>query len=328
MAFGKKHVDKNVNIDELIEDIKYELTWSDVFIRWIDSLRIGPQSIIINRMFPSSMRSTVMNKALLFMSDVVSYLRSWKKRATKASVEKAISAYAKDDPEAWGDKLTLEFIPNFVARVIAIRQEEEDIEKYGEAPKKAPLGMIAFAGERRGVPYEVDTQREEELFHNLQSYISGDHGQRLSNKDINDIKKFIDAGWYQQTFLLPKYPVIYRGMAVSKEWLVKALGMKKSSEVLKRGTKQASFTFSPKLNASSWTSSVNVANDFAFDNQTMNRNYIVTLYARTQTNNGNLLDCKGLYDLRRLQIFSKEKEVIAFGKIKVFKISWYTYRDD
>ena len=202
----------------------------------------------------------------------------------------------------------------------------KNFEKNAEAEPQDALGSYAFAEERDDVPFEKDKAIERKLYYALDAHLDGNIPLSTTLTDL--IKDSLKKGQYTKLFREPRVGTIYRGMFVREEWLRKALKIGKKEDIPRRGSQDASFTFTPRRgNASSWSSARTSATDFAwgstpYADEYRGAAYGVILYAAPEDNTGRLLDVKELYMVDGLDSYQGEKEVIGIGKIKVFKVEW------
>jgi len=208
---------------------------------------------------------------------------------------------------------------------------QDDIEKNAEEPAGSPLGRIAFAQNRRGLPNEENTDEEQDIFDGLKSHIR--NNDPFSTDTAQKIKKLMSKHLYTGMFKEPESSPVYRGMAVSPEWLAKAFKIKAydkatslRSNLAKGGSIEKNFTFTPITGAgsSAWSTDLRTAKKFANDGP---QEVPIILYAYVEDNKNKFLDLKanknnGIYSLGPMQGFEKEKENIGLGKIKVFKVEW------
>lgn len=206
----------------------------------------------------------------------------------------------------------------------------DDIEKKAEAPAGAPLGRIAFAQDRHDVPSEPNTEEEDDIYDDIFRHVVDN--EHFSTFSANKIKKLMSKNLYPNMFKEPVSSPVYRGMAVSTEWLAKALKLNKQAlqKLNKGGHVEKNFTFTPYKSeaSSSWTDVIKTAKKFAIEGP---QEVPIILHAYVESNKGKFLDLKakngnGIYSLDNIQGYDKEREVIGLGKIKVFKIVWLAHR--
>lgn len=181
-----------------------------------------------------------------------------------------------------------------------------------EADPDDPLGRIAFANDRPGMPRELDTKIEEKLKKALMDHFVG--LSILSKENTQLIHDLMAKGLYPSMFSEPTNPVLVRGMSVSSKWLTKAIGRKPGP----RGSAEVKFKFVPKRGATSWTTSKSVAEGFHI----MGSEVDIIMYASVADNPGKFLSSRGFYSTSIARRFSNEKESLGLGPIKVFKIEW------
>lgn len=216
-------------------------------------------------------------------------------------------------------KLLKEFIRQFIN------------ESQPQAPADAPLGQYAFPTKRKAenLPQEPDTEYEKMLFKALQRHFEGKH---LSQEHIFKIQNFLKNGWYSNLFSPPSQEVIYRGTARSTSELKEMLGSKKKPDL--DGESDVAYEYVPmSRSASSWTTDINVAWEFAesIAEQHPDTPWRVVLFASTSENPDLFVSCRpgitgnGIYGLDDVvhSGLMNEEEVIALGNIAVNHVAWY-----
>lgn len=198
-----------------------------------------------------------------------------------------------------------------------VAKNETELVKAAEAPHDAPLGRIAFAGARKGKPFEPDTAREKKLHIVIMRHFS--ENKAFGAKDAADIKALLKKGWYSDVFKPPGVSIVYRGMGVSKKWLQAAI---KKKDIKPVGSLEKGFTFTPRTGgSSSWSTAKIVAEEFGTDND-----YQVIMHARIDDNVENFVTGPGgLYNVAGCSEYEFDNEVVGLGKIKVFKVAWICY---
>ncbi len=205
-----------------------------------------------------------------------------------------------------------------------------------EAPADSPLGKYAFALDRvgrRNPPPEENTEIENQLFQSLTRHF--DNASPLSKKDVDQIIDFINQGLYTDVFKVPKVKTLYRGINLSDskenvELIEKFLPPGISFADIFRQQSDSKLTnnflsFKTQIDltnktgkyAASWTKILSQAKDFASADHT---NTQIIFCATVTDNPGKWIDCEGLYDLREIDDYASEREVIAAGKIRVDKV--------
>lgn len=197
--------------------------------------------------------------------------------------------------------------------------DKEMIAKKAEASAKAPLEMIAFAEERLdNVPSEKDTKLEKTLHRALKKHVN--QNTPLDQESASLITKMMKNSLYPKMFKEPSTDVVYRGMSVTEEFMLKAGFTKEELRKKSSGKREVSMTFTPKRgSASSWTTVKSVTEQF----KSGYSNFQIVLHANVEDNQYKFVDLKGgLYKVAPLDSFEDEKETIGLGKIKVSKIEW------
>lgn len=194
------------------------------------------------------------------------------------------------------------------------------LEKFNKIPGSSsdPMGKIAWPS-RRLKPvknnFEFDTKLEEKIDVALQQHF--DHkSPGITPKIAEHLKDFLSKGLYDDVIKKPEVDVIYRGMGLSKK-MVENFFVEKLSLDFKKKTIKKLFKYIPRKSASSWSTSLPVAEKFA-NNQYQ---FMLILIARVNDNDW-LLDCdNGLYKVQFTDkdIF-REHEIIALGSVNVQQI--------
>lgn len=207
--------------------------------------------------------------------------------------------------------LAAKVLPAFLERV---RKTYTALLAKSEAGPDDPLGRIAFANDRKGMPYERNTQIEDRLKNALIDHFEGH--KMLDMKSAQMIQDLMAQGLYSHIFAEPTTPVLVRGMSVSPQWLARIIGRKPEM----RGSAEVNFEFAPKGGASSWTTSKSVAAGF----HEVGSKIDIIMYASVADNPGKFLSAAGgLYSTKFISgRFKKEKESLGLGPIKIFKIEW------
>lgn len=214
-------------------------------------------------------------------------------------------------------------VEEFIAKidsVIALAQEERTFASQ-ESEGDGELGNIAFAQYRTDSMFiEPDTSIESELASSLADYLEG-RGQ-MSGEEAELIKTFLKNGQYSKVFHAPNSDKIYRGIAVSEDWLRTALNLKEDEQIPKSGSHKGDFTYKSKTAVSSWSTSIDVALRFAATNAWREMPWKVLLIANVSDNKGILVGPKGLYKLTFALQNDDEEETIALDNVSVAEIQW------
>ena len=224
----------------------------------------------------------------------------------------------------------LQQLPSALQKVESQLINKSSKVKDAEAPPGAVMGQFAFASNRTDkVPFESNTEIEEELFGQLSNYFT--NNVPLKDEDVATLQTFINKGQYSPVIHQPEVPTVYRGMNVRREWLSKVI--KKPTSLLgKKGSLEKGFTFAPKNPASSWTEMKSVAKKFTKEDDTSalgERYYSIVMYASIEKNRNKFIACpKGLYKVDAFATYKSEKEALGLGDIKVYKIEWETMAGD
>ena len=203
-----------------------------------------------------------------------------------------------------------------------------------------PLEKYAFADQRAGkVPREPNTRYESDLFRALRSHL--EHYSALRPRYVLSVQQFLANKQYTDIFHEPSQKLIYRGMAVTSQWLGNAINLDPDEidnvniEIDDEGfpdsgSESAKFTFNPKNKdeGSSWTTDVQTAIDFGFGNVKSEKPWGIIMVATVVDNENRFVECNnGIYDVEELDVYDTENEVIALGSIKVSKLYWSKTRN-
>jgi hypothetical protein len=224
-----------------------------------------------------------------------------------------------------------------------IQKDQDQIDKYAEAPAGSPLGRIAFATSRHGKPFELNTDLESELLDSITKHI--EFNIKMTPQFFDLMKDLADRGLYKKVFTQPKDDVVYRGISVTKDWVTRgfdvdtllqmrndSLARAGSPEVTREqflrdmtGDYDISFTLNPEgEGTSSWTAVESIAKSFtkaAIDLQTGMTDYRLVIKARIDDNPDSFINVSGSYLITNLAQYAGQKEYIGNGKIKCFAFS-------
>lgn len=205
--------------------------------------------------------------------------------------------------------------------VESVKAEREELRKTSK-PEASPddeFEEYLFADERHGqVPDEPDTQDEKALYDELKAHFVAN--EALSEDEANLIKRLMADGKYSTVLKKPEAEYVYRGMTVYGEYIRRALGLGDVESLPRKGSKTASFTYTPRSGgSSSWSLQHESTHDFMGGSKDIN----VLLIARTSDNDGSFVSGPdGLYKVTGLDKHDEEQEVVGLGPIKVAKIIW------
>lgn len=227
--------------------------------------------------------------------------------------------------EAWARKNpgdAVEWLPDISMDLKGVvSNARRDFKKFlakSEGEPGDPLGRIAFAAARKGMPYEPDTKVEEKLRYALIDHFAG--SSLLTPEMARTIRDFMAQGLYPSMFSEPTAEVVYRGMNVEGRgvgWLKKLAGGKLEGE---QGSISVNTKYVPRKGAASWTTSKRVASDFFHTGA----DYHIILHARVADNPGMFVSAeRGLYKTDFAARFADEREALGLGTIRVYKIDWF-----
>jgi hypothetical protein len=215
---------------------------------------------------------------------------------------------------------------------------ENDKSRFQKAKKeKDPFGQVAFPETRKDIEVDeentpIESEVESALIDHFvdNAAISKDHSSLLQH--------ILKTKQYQDIIKEPKISVAYRGMIVKKAWIQNTL--KVTDEEFAASTKYpetwnefpAKFVFKPKRRAStSWTDYRSIAIQFSQDanNASMikrDEQYSIVLCATVEDNKNKMLQSvNALYNMKGIDEFEDEREIVGLGDIKVSKILWKPY---
>jgi hypothetical protein len=141
-------------------------------------------------------------------------------------------------------------------------------------------------------------------------------------QDIVKIKDFIVNSKYSKFFKPPaKQNVVWRGMSVSESWIKRALKLTAKQKLPSVGSETSKFVYKPRKGySSSWSLDRTVADNFS---KKGDGEYEVVIHASPEDNPASFLDlASGFYNLKRIEGFKGEREVLGLGWIRSFKIEW------
>lgn len=208
-----------------------------------------------------------------------------------------------------------------------------DLSKRAEAPEGSPWGRIAFAQNRKGVPYEENTKEEQEVQDSLVDYLTGnapldpDAGEKMS--------RLIKAGLYKKTLRPPRSKKVYRGVSLSEDELRSYLKLSGREALPESGKSKKPTSVWVKEGGggtASWTVDRGVAEKFATSNLTAEKEYIVIFEADVPSNLGSFIDMTPFYEIEDISgtdfgnDMKGEREVIAIAPVVTSEISW-TYEE-
>ena len=201
-----------------------------------------------------------------------------------------------------------------------------DLEKWSklEAPENAIFNKFAFSPQRQDStnppPKEPNNPVERRYLVAIKNHFHGN--KLLSLETAQKLKELMQSGLYPDILKTPIKPVVYRGMTVQKEYLIDKLGVDADQIGSEIKELAKTVTFKQTRNASSWTTDFEVAKDFADKNVKYYTGdiYSIVFEASVTDNEGNLLDCDGLYDVRDIEEYDNEHEVISLEDIVASKM--------
>lgn len=186
---------------------------------------------------------------------------------------------------------------------------------------------------------EPNTQREDDLWASIWSYLIDDVGDALGASDVQDILRYAQDPRYSDVFAqYTGAAPLYRGMQLPKDLVDGLLGANRpghpSEEQKKRyisiehpepifsDPAPVNFVYTPdKFHregvVSSWTTNYTVAMDFASDVYKAKSHDWIAAVLITDSSGGDFLDINPLYSYDKLWWHEKEEEVMGLGPIRV-----------
>jgi hypothetical protein len=192
-------------------------------------------------------------------------------------------------------------------------------------PEKAtdPLGRYAFPRQRNPkyrVPNERDTKIEIGLIRDIQWHFSGYIPLPVDSCEL--IQSFLKTGKYSDIFKEPDCEKVYRGMSVTKQWLINVLNNSSPSQ---RGAVDMKFSFVPLKDrgGSSWSTSYEFALGWAKDQVFEEQGVAIVLNANVSDNKYKFMIGEGgLYKLNGPALYDDQHEAVGLDIIKVSGIEW------
>lgn len=186
-----------------------------------------------------------------------------------------------------------------------------------------PLGKYAFP-KLRSPKFQVPDEKNTKLEDGLE-YAFDDHfndNEEFDPKTAKELESILQNKKYEDILTTPRYDVVYRGMAVTKEWAEKVIGreIRRSAEV------EMNFVYEPREGSSSWTGTIGIAEYFAREKSDNENCFLAVLFAKTYDNPNKFLAGRdGIYRLKNFEKFEREDECTGLGPIKVYKIRLNLY---
>lgn len=265
-----------------------------------------------------SNNSFVEGEALKKLSKIIDYPIT-KLRGIKSIIFLTSKEYNRDDLTKYNDVFSkiLSYISKYASPTLAAKsitpQPEPDESEGGI------LDKFAFGDSRSNVS-EPDNSFEKKLYDSLKGHFDS---AGIDKVYADTISNFIKNGKYFKVFKAPTVEKVYRGMAVSYEWLKAANGTGKRWVLRDVGTVDKKFTWYPRNNASNWTKDITIARRFATAAAKGREMIPIIMIAYINDNKpGTFFDTSALYKLIS-SAYEEEKEVLSFGQVKVSKLSWF-----
>lgn len=198
-----------------------------------------------------------------------------------------------------------------------------------KAPENRPgdpdpiFGRFLFAPERKGeVPYETNTQAEFDAFLGLKDHIK--INEPMPQDVALDLMGVLDDGSYSEILHEPKEEYVFRGISMNEEGLRNMIRLPPGEELKESGSAVINRMLkgsSRGEGSSSW--STNLASALEFSEAGYSRPFSVVLVAKRSENPNSFLEGpNGLYKVKAFSSFTHEKESIALGSIRIYKVYW------
>lgn len=224
----------------------------------------------------------------------------------------------KDDPK--GERF-------LVALSDAVGKTVKSLEAGGDAPPdvapgtKDPIfGNYVFApARRREVPFEKNTPDEAHAYDQLKKHV-------VDNVAMDDeaalaLMQALEAGAYPGIIHEPKAEYVFRGLSLDKIQLARLIGEEPTEHSGFKKTSKWAGAKGERQGSTGWSTDKGVAASFSFSS--LNKPYSVMLVARVKDNPDTFLEGpNGFYKVKSLGVYPSEKETIALGPAKLYKVYW------
>lgn len=176
----------------------------------------------------------------------------------------------------------------------------------------------------RDTAAEPDTAREKVSRAAMKAQTAGNIP--LPSDVASELVGLLQRKEYPSVIHEPEAHTIYRGMAVPRAYLARAL---RRHDFEPEGEAAASFTFEPtKGSTTSWTLSLQVAQNFANDVATAHENmamWCLVMEAKVDDNPDSLMvGPGGFYKVPEFADYHTEEEVLAVGPVHVSRVMWWS----
>lgn len=176
----------------------------------------------------------------------------------------------------------------------------------------------------RNTAAEPDTEKEKISRAAMKAQTAGN--KPLPTDVARELVDLLRSREYPTVIHEPEAHTIYRGMAVPRAYLARAL---KRDDFDREGETAASFTFEPtKGSTTSWSLSQDVANNFANDvaaAHSLDNLWCLVMEARVDDNPDSLMvGPGGFYKVPEFADYQTEEEVLAIGPVRVSRVMWWS----
>lgn len=181
------------------------------------------------------------------------------------------------------------------------------------------FGKYVFAPVRRkDVPAEENTPEEQHAYDELRRHVADN--TPMDDESALTLMQAMEDGAYPSIIHEPTSEYVFRGVALDTATLTKILGEKPSTEGSKLVTKWVGAR-GERQGSTGWSTNKTSALGFSYARE--DKPYSVIFVARTKDNPDTFLEGpNGFYKVRPLGQYSSEKETIALGPAKIFKVYW------
>lgn len=164
-----------------------------------------------------------------------------------------LTLWADKNPESALESLDTA-VENLKLILRIVRKNYRSLVSKSEASPDDPLGRIAFATNRKGMPYEPNTKIEQKLAKAIGDHFEGI--KMLSPEMTSLIRDLMAQGLYSSIFTEPTAAVVYRGMNVTSSkgvnWLKRLAGGRLEGE---KGIIRVNTKYVPRKGSASWSTS-------------------------------------------------------------------------
>lgn len=183
-----------------------------------------------------------------------------------------------------------------------------------------PFGQYVFAPARRGeVPFEKNTPEESHAFDQLKKHV-------VDNTPMDDessltLMQAMEDDAYPRIIHEPSEQYVFRGISMEEAQLTRLLGENPEGPAGSKLVSKWVGSKGERQGSTGWSTDRAVAADFA--SSTSTKPYAVMLVARVKDNPDSFLEGPdGFYKVKPLGVYPSERETIALGPVKLYKVYW------